>query len=496
MYRVICYYLFALLAAATIFGAFGLIRYHPLSIIASAIIITLVCVIFNRVFAWAFNAQTNYESVYITALILVCLISPIQSAMDWSYYSITIWAAVWAMASKYIFAISKKHIFNPAAFAVVVTQMALGQSASWWIGTTVMIPFIILGGVLLTKKMIRADLVAGFIITAILVTTIFQLDNPGMLPTALKNILLNSPLFFLAFVMLTEPLTMPATRMYRVIYGSLVGLLFVPSVHIGTFYFAPELALVIGNIISYAVSPKTKLMLKLKQKNLVATDTYDFIFTPDQPLKFQPGQYLEWTLGHKHPDNRGNRRYFTIASSPTEPNIIMGVKFYKPTSSFKTTLSTMQPGDTIIASQLSGEFVMPKDPAQPLVFIAGGIGITPFRSMIQYLLDKNEKRPIVLIYSARTTGDIAYKKIFDEAEKKLGIKTIYVLSDLSSVPKSWAGERGYVNMDIIKKVVPNLTDCVFYLSGPRSLVLTFQKTLAETDIKKSRIKQDFFPGFA
>ena len=80
----------------------------------------------------------------------------------------------------------------------------------------------------------------------------------------------------------------------------------------------PEIALVLGNIFSYIVSPKIKAMLTLVGRVKQTPNTYDFIFESDKKFSFLPGQYLEWTLGHDNTDDRGNRRYFTIASSPTE----------------------------------------------------------------------------------------------------------------------------------------------------------------------------------
>ena len=140
-----------------------------------------------------------------------------------------------------------------------------------------------------------------------------------------------------------------------------------------------------------------------------------------EKLKFKPGQYLEWTLPHEKIDNRGMRRYFTIASSPTEKDMIMGVKFYDKPSSYKQSLISLENQGIVVASQLAGDFTLPKDKNKKLIFIAGGIGVTPFRSMIKYLIDNNEKRDIVIFYSNKSFADIAYKEIFDEAAKKLRI---------------------------------------------------------------------------
>ncbi len=496
MYRVVLYYVVALILAAMVLGYFGFIPYSPLMILYATVVITVVSMVSNWMFAKAFRAQTNVESLYITALILVLIITPPKSWFDMQFLEIGFWASVWAMASKYILAIKRKHIFNPVAFGVALTSFTLGASASWWVATMPMVPFVLIGGLLLTRKILRFDLVLSFLIVALISIGGAHLSSLGIFSSTIWRAIIDTPLFFFAFVMLTEPLTTPPTRILRILYGALTGLFFAPWFHIGSMYFAPEMALLGGNLFSYLVSPKAKLFLTLTEKIQVATDVYDFRFRSDRPMKFRPGQYLEWTLGHDHPDSRGNRRYLTIATSPTEQEIGIGVKFYDKSSTFKKKLLAMEPGDAIIASQLAGDFVLPNDAKKKLVFVAGGIGITPFRSMIKYLIDKNESRSIVVLYANKKPGDIAYKEVFDEAEQKLGIKTFYALSDVASVPANWDGYTGYITEEMILRDVPDYADRIFYVSGPHSMILAFEETLRRMGIPKSQIITDFFPGFA
>lgn len=496
MYRLVLYYLFGLLIVAAACGFLGILPYSGISIVISSLFILAICLITNFIFAWAFDAPVNLESAYITALILLFLITPLKSFTDTAFFSIAFWGSVWAMASKYIFAINKKHVFNPAALAVVMTEVTIFQSASWWIGTAIMFPFVLAGGLLLVRKISRFDFVISFLVVATVVSLVTRFNGISGLIKTFENLIFISPLLFLGFVMLTEPLTTPPKRWLRVLYGALVGWLVVPGTHIGLFNFTPELALLTGNIFSYLVSPKQKLILSLQEKCLVATNSYDFVFKTIQPIEFEPGQYLEWTLDASRADSRGNRRYFTIASSPTEPEIRIGIKFYPEASSFKNHLLKMKPGDTMIASQLAGDFTMPKDPKQKLVFIAGGIGITPFRSMIKFLVDKNEVRSVTLIYSNRMIGDLAYHTIFDEAEQKLGIKTIYTLTDRKNIPVNWTGYCGIITADLIKKEIPDFKERIFYLSGPHGMVVVFEKVLKDLGVSRWNIKKDFFPGFA
>ena len=491
MYRLVLYYLIFLLAAAVVLGIFGILPYDPAAIVFSVTIITATCWLVNSIFSRVFGTAENVESIYITALILALIISPVASK-DYAGIGFLIFASAWAMACKYIFAIEKKHIFNPAAFGVVLSALVIGQSASWWIGGNMpLLPFVLFGGILIVRKIRRSDLVLSFLIVALF--TAITTSTSANFVTPIIQTLLHSSFFFLVFVMLTEPLTTPPSRTMRIVYGAIVGFFFVPSIHIGQFYFTPEIALLIGNIFAYIVSPKGRFMLTLKSIEKIGTETYEFIFASDRRFSFLPGQYLEWTLGHSFPDDRGNRRYFTIASSPTEKDIRLGVKFYSPESSFKRTLGAMKAGDMISASQLAGEFVLPKDTNQKLVFIAGGIGITPFRSMIQYLIDKKEKRSVALLYSNKNVEDIAYKDVFDRAQNELGIKTVYfATSEKTPIPGIYTES---LSPNIIVREIPDYLERTFYISGPRAMVVSFKKTLRDMNIPNKRIKVDFFPGF-
>ena len=278
MYRLVLYYLLGLLVFAVIFGYFGLIPYNPLVLVLSTIYITFFAWLTNVIFARVFKAPTNIESVYITALILVFIITPIKSFSDMNFFVLGFWTPVLAMASKYILAIRSKHMFNPAAIALVFTSFGLGLSASWWIGTPWMVGPVLVGGFLMTRKILRWDLVLSFFVAGIVAIVINQTTTSSLINDFLR-FFFSSAVFFFAFVMLTEPLTTPPTKYLRMVYGLIVGFLFAPATHIASFYFTPELALVTGNIFSYLVSPKEKLILKLAQIKEVAKDTYDFVFT-------------------------------------------------------------------------------------------------------------------------------------------------------------------------------------------------------------------------
>jgi glycine betaine catabolism B len=364
------------------------------------------------------------------------------------------------------------------------------------VATLSMLPFVLVGGFLIIRKIRRWDLVYSFLAAAVGVILVNTVTHGSNLISVIKQTVVDSPIFFFAAIMLTEPLTTPPTAMLQAIYGAIVGFLFSPQIHFGSFYTTPEIALLFGNVFSYIVSPKTKLIISLKDKIKISPDVYDFIFGLNRKLAYRPGQYMEWTLPHQNPDDRGNRRYFTLASSPTENNLRLGIKFNQNSSSFKKTLLDMNGDHKIVAAQIAGDFTLPANPKQKLVFVAGGIGVTPFRSMVKYLIDTNQKRQVTVFYANRNASDIVYQDIFDQANRNLGIKTVYVLSDKNNIPAGWTGKVGHIDAKMITEEVPDWRERTFYISGPHALVTAFEQTLAQLDIPEKQIKTDYFPGFA
>ena len=465
MYRLVLYFLIVLAGVGLIYSVTGVLPFDPINYIFSFTLILVVSWIVNLLFAKVFEAPANTESFWISALILGLIITPPKNLTQVVFI---FWAAVLAMSLKFILAIGKKHIFNPVAISVALTAFAINGTASWWVGTVSMLPIVAIGGFLIVRKIKRWDLVLSFLIFAMLTV---KFANWGR---SLKD----TGLIFFASIMITEPLTTPPTRVLRIIYGTLIGLLF--------YIWTPEIALIIGNIFAYIVSPKYKLILRLKQKIRLSHDVYDFVFATDRPIKFTPGQYMEWTYEHPNADDRGNRRYLSLASSPTEADIRVGVKFENPPSSYKRNLFEMNASQKIVASQLIGDFTLPKDPAKKLVFIAGGIGITPFRSMIKYLIDKVERRDITLFYVAKNADDFVYKDVLRQAQDKLGIRTFYIASST----------EGHLDAAGIARVVPDYRARTYYLSGSHTMVISFEEALRNLGIPKSQIVTDYFPGFA
>ncbi|MBP8242599.1 MAG: hypothetical protein KAX36_09485 [Thermoflexales bacterium] len=493
MYRLTVYVLVGLLAAAAGLSAVRIMGLDPFALLFTAGFLVAACWASNALLARVFGVPANVESSYITALILALIVQPLAGYADLPALALL---AVLAMASKYLIAPFRKHVFNPVALAAVLWGLMLDREPTWWLAALPMLPFVAVAGLLVVRKLQRGVMVAAFIAAALAATVVVSLASRGDVLAALGQTVIESPLLFFAFFILTEPITMPPTRPLQIIYGALTGILFAPELHIGPLAFTPEAAMLVGNLFSYAVSAKKKLVLKLARKEHIGADVWDFIFAVDRPLSFAPGQYMEWTLGHPDPDSRGNRRYFTMASSPTESEVRVGVKIPERASSYKRAMLAMEAGSTMVAGQLAGDFTIPRDAAQPLVFIAGGIGITPFRSIIHDLLDRKERRAITLLYSNRTADELAYTDVFERAGREIGLRTIYTLTDPSRAPRGWAGRLGRIDAALIRAEIPDYAGRMFYLSGPNTMVEGFERTLLDMGVSPSRIRKDFFPGFA
>jgi len=492
MYRLLMYVLMGLLCVAMLLGAFGLITYNPFSIFVTAAILVGTSWLTNIIFSKAFNAPSNTDSSILSGLILALVATPIVATQGVPFLMAIAGVAI---ASKYILAINHKHIFNPVAIAAVLMAFGPQETVSWWVGTNLLAPFVLVGGILIARKIRRGRMVSVFFAVALAGVAVGALLTQRDPFVTIQTTVLHSSLLFLGFIMLTEPLTSPSTRAKQWIYASVVGILFIPQLHIGSVYTTPELALVIGNLVSFLITPRVKTLLKLKSHNEKHGSSEDFIFQPEKPFAYVPGQYIEMTLPHSHADSRGLRRYFTLASSPTESDIRLGIRFYPNGSSFKEVLA--ESGDDFFASvgQLGGEFTLPKDPTRKLAFIAGGIGVTPFRSMIKYLSDTNDARSVVLLYGERAVGEVAYSDVFEEARQKIGAKTNYVINDGAqhTNPNIVVGR---IDGAIVQAQIPDYLERLFYISGPQEMVRSMRTQLIKIGVKRRNIKTDFFSGYA
>jgi ferredoxin-NADP reductase len=214
-----------------------------------------------------------------------------------------------------------------------------------------------------------------------------------------------------------------------------------------------------------------------------------FFFKPETTFSYTAGQFTELTLPHINPDNRGIKRWFTISSTPSDELLSITTKHASDkSSSFKRALLKLKPGTELQMAEPMGDFVLPKLIQTNLIFVAGGIGITPYHSILSWLSDSQEERPIKLIYGVKTEDEIIFQDTFDKANQHVTI----VVEEPS---EAWGGVRGHLNAENILGLEQPSEDTLIYVSGPEPMVEKLEKELISSGIKKSQLVLDFFPNY-
>lgn len=220
-----------------------------------------------------------------------------------------------------------------------------------------------------------------------------------------------------------------------------------------------------------------------------SADITTFYFVPERPVPYTAGQYVEWTLPHASPDKLGIKRKFTLSSSPTESLISLTTKFSPDqSSSFKQALRQLTKGDELVISDPMGDFVLPKLVQTPLVFAAGGIGVSPYRSILKWLADTREQRPIKMIYGVEDEDEIIFQDVFDKAGQHVSLV-------VNKPSEAWGGERGPLTAELILGIEKPSDDTLVYVSGPEHMVEKLSKDLEQTGLHKNQIVTDAFLGY-
>ncbi|MDE1970258.1 MAG: FAD-dependent oxidoreductase [Patescibacteria group bacterium] len=225
------------------------------------------------------------------------------------------------------------------------------------------------------------------------------------------------------------------------------------------------------------------MKLNLIGKKTEVPGVESFIFQPPESLHWKAGQFFHYVLHHRPTDDRGSDRWFTISSAPFENVVMITTRFTEEKgSTFKKALANLSVGDSIEVTDIEGDFIL-EDLTQDYVFIAGGIGITPFHSILKELDHRGEQAHITLLYGNRDEHIVFKDELGGFAKSNPQLKIQYII----------APER----IDIVKiqEFVPDMQKPIFYISGPEPMVDALGTSLRHVGVSEDRIKQDWFPGY-
>ena len=267
----------------------------------------------------------------------------------------------------------------------------------------------------------------------------------------------------------------------------------------------------------------------IEKQKIDGTDVMSFKFTKQEEegqqaqqqqngkrqLEYSAGQFAFFDIGGVYNDPEGPIRHFTIASSPTEDFIMISTRIRD--TPYKKRLSSLEDNTTIVSVRgPEGKFTLHEDYSKPAVFLSGGIGVTPFRSMIKYATDKQLLAKIIMFDSNRNQNNILYKKEFDDwANINNNLKIIYAITEekeekrgeeqpaqtyspANSQTPPWNGERGRIDSTMLTRYLSDndLKNSIFYICGPPVMINAMQNIIQnELQIPKERVKIEEFTGY-
>lgn len=221
-------------------------------------------------------------------------------------------------------------------------------------------------------------------------------------------------------------------------------------------------------------------MLTLIEKEHLIDNIWAFRFKPDKSVSWVPGQYIQVELEHENPDDEGVKRWFTVSSAPFDGFLQITTRVTQ--STFKQALSRLLIGGTLpMIEEPHGDFVW-LDTDRPLVFVAGGIGITPFRSILRQRAHDGQPLNVTLIYGNRTDAIVFKDELDDYAAKDPGLEVQYVIGEPLDAKK-------------LISTVPHFLDSLVYISGPEPMIEALGADLRKAGLPESQLKEDFFPNY-
>lgn len=483
-YRLVVVLLVALAAWSFVLSFTGALLYTPAELGATLLTAVVSTLVASRVCGLLLRTRPQTDSSLITGLLLFFLFWPTTEGAGLGTVAL---AAAVATASKYVLVWRRRHIFNPAALGAAVIALSGLGGAVWWVATPLMLVVSLPAALLVLWRVRLLPMAAVFAVVAVAVITA-RFTMAGFAPLeAVETVFTSYPLVFLAGFMLTEPLTLPPLRSQRLVLAAVVGFLFAVPFSVGPVSLSPELALLIGNALAFGLGQRGAVRLRMKYRRELTPTVREVVFDPVRPVRFRAGQYMELTVPHFEPDQRGSRRTFSMATPPQEHSVAFALRETVPLSSFKKALLSLRPGTEITGTLVAGDFTLPRNPNRSVLMIASGVGITPFLSMLR---DSGARgRNIVLVYAVPAVEELAYAAELQE----LDVRVLVCAPTDPGIPGwTWLGPHLPDGGELLR-VVPDAAARAAYAAGSPAAVAAARRAVRKAGGR--RVRTDPFLGY-
>jgi ferredoxin-NADP reductase len=234
---------------------------------------------------------------------------------------------------------------------------------------------------------------------------------------------------------------------------------------------------------------------KLNAQKTICAETTAFYFEKPKDFKFQAGQFVDFTLLNPgDTDVLGNTRTLSIASAPHEPKLMVATRLRS--TAFKRSLNSFALGTELLLQGPYGWMTLPRNNMRTAVLLAGGIGITPFRSLIWSETEALSPRKILLVYSVRVPEEAAFlEELHDMEQYNKRYKLICTVTQPEKSTTHWEGETGRISIEMLSKWIPDLTLPIYYVAGPPGMVTSVRQMLIGAGIAEEDIRAEEFCGY-
>ncbi len=225
----------------------------------------------------------------------------------------------------------------------------------------------------------------------------------------------------------------------------------------------------------------------------IAEGTMAFHFVKPEQFSFVAGQNVDmFLINPLETDAEGNKRTFSLASTPTEDRITIATRMRN--TAFKRVLGSLKPGESVELDGPYGDVMLHNNVEKTAVFLAGGIGITLFRSMVLDADQRHLAHKIFLFYSNHRPEDAPFLEDLQNIQNP-NYRFIGTMTNMENSKAEWTGETGYINKAMLERYLPDLTTPIYYIAGPPKMVSSLKEMLITAGVDTDNIRIEEFAGY-